>query len=142
MPEYSIPIMFDVEAPDRDTAGRDLVRALADALLIGAFRSPFARSEQGVIESWWTIEAQDKKHDGNDNDAGHVEFEHRRGRVYLDPHDAANPFRRLQDGPLLVPHEARPDDLTPLGHRCKDCGEPITWMGPNHADWAHVGGDQ
>ena len=35
-------------------------------------------------------------------------------------------------------HKARPDDNPEPGDRCKDCGFPITWLGPSQYDWAHV----
>jgi hypothetical protein len=35
-------------------------------------------------------------------------------------------------------HDARPDDNPEPGDRCKDCGQPITWVGPNHTDWEHI----
>lgn len=35
-------------------------------------------------------------------------------------------------------HPARPDDDPEPGDRCKDCGEPITWLGPSMTDWEHT----
>lgn len=35
-------------------------------------------------------------------------------------------------------HDARPDDDPEPGDRCKDCGEPVIWMGPGMYDWMHV----
>ncbi|TDC92373.1 hypothetical protein E1161_13455 [Saccharopolyspora aridisoli] len=29
----------------------------------------------------------------------------------------------------------RPDDMPDKGDRCKDCGRPITWLGPSMYDW-------
>ena len=56
--------MFDVKAESRYEAGALLVSRLVAARLPEA---------TGVV-SWWTIEAQDKAHDRNDNDAGVVVF--------------------------------------------------------------------
>ena len=56
--------MFDVLADNRRDAAKALVDRLARAELPGATD----------IVSWWTIEAQDKTVDGNDNDAGLVVF--------------------------------------------------------------------
>ncbi len=36
-------------------------------------------------------------------------------------------------------HVIRPDDDPEPGDRCKECGRPITWIGPSPAtDWEHV----
>lgn len=35
-------------------------------------------------------------------------------------------------------HDARPDDDPEPGDRCKDCGEPIVWLGPDANNWQHV----
>ena len=35
-------------------------------------------------------------------------------------------------------HPARPNDLPKAGNRCRDCGQPITWIGPSHDDWIHT----
>lgn len=35
-------------------------------------------------------------------------------------------------------HYARPDDDPTPGDRCKDCGQPVTWVGPSHTDWEHI----
>jgi hypothetical protein len=35
-------------------------------------------------------------------------------------------------------HLARPDDNPEPGDRCKDCGDPVTWIGPTQYDWEHV----
>lgn len=38
---------------------------------------------------------------------------------------------------MLYDHEARPDDKHEPGDRCKDCGEPVIWLGPTQYDWVH-----
>ncbi len=48
---------------------------------------------------------------------------------------------------MTYDHDARPSDDAEPGDHCKDCGEDITWMGPNGAesisdpgfyvDWLH-----
>jgi hypothetical protein len=35
-------------------------------------------------------------------------------------------------------HGARPDDDPEPGDRCKDCGDDVTWVGPDARDWLHV----
>lgn len=44
-------------------------------------------------------------------------------------------------GPRPLPHDARPDDDSEPGDRCKDCGLPVTWVGPSLYDWQHVDAD-
>ena len=36
-------------------------------------------------------------------------------------------------------HDPKPDDMPEPGDRCRECGEPITWVGPSQYDWMHVG---
>lgn len=37
-------------------------------------------------------------------------------------------------------HKARPDDSNEPGDWCKDCGQPVSWIGPSQYDWVHIGG--
>jgi hypothetical protein len=69
MAEFSIPIMFDVISATEAGAVARLVDALVDAELTAN------GDGTGGIDSWWTIEADHKRFDGNDNDAGEVVFQ-------------------------------------------------------------------
>lgn len=76
MREYGIPIMFDVSAEDRDTAAAVLVEVLSRLQIPGTSvrEDGDSTTPAGVVESWWTIDARDKRFDGNDNDPGAVMF--------------------------------------------------------------------
>jgi hypothetical protein len=41
---------------------------------------------------------------------------------------------------MVERHTARPCDCpeSECPSCCKDCGDPITWMGPSHLDWEHT----
>lgn len=80
MDEYSVPIIFDVTAPDRESAGRAVVEILARHWKGaephgGGWRWTLDRESGIRVESWWTVEAIDKQHDRNDNAAGQVVFD-------------------------------------------------------------------
>lgn len=93
MAEYSVPIMFDVTAPDREAAGKAVVEILArhwrgTEERGGGVRWSLDHTRQVQIESWWTVEAEDKQHDRNDNAAGLVVFNgthcEQCGRAHMD----------------------------------------------------------
>lgn len=46
---------------------------------------------------------------------------------------------RLETPGKTYDHDPRPDDDAEPGHRCRTCGEDITWVGPDlYNDWMHV----
>jgi hypothetical protein len=47
-------------------------------------------------------------------------------------------FDQLNEAAKGGEHPARPDDDPEPGDRCKDCGRPITWLGPSQFDWEHT----
>lgn len=49
------------------------------------------------------------------------------------------PYDRLATPGKVYDHDPRPDDMPEPGDRCRECGEDITWVGPDlYADWLHV----
>ena len=71
--EYQVAIILDVVAGDREEAGAIAVEQLVEAGLTDYMEHHGGRAH--AISSWWTLDARDKKHDGNDNDAGRVVFD-------------------------------------------------------------------
>lgn len=77
------------------------------------------------------------------------------GRLHVEAYEAFVPvggqlaldddaeLRAKLIGPIIpADHEIRPDDLPEEGDRCKECGKPITWIGPSTVtDWEHTDGD-
>jgi hypothetical protein len=71
MPQYGIPIMFDVNAATEADAARMVVQMLTEARLM----TRKGREALVCIESWWAIQREHKFADRNDNAPGAVVFE-------------------------------------------------------------------
>lgn len=69
--------------------------------------------------------------------------QHDAHRAWLDHHAAADDSGDAHYVPTIDPehddHDALPDDAPEPGDRCRTCAAAITWLGPSHLDWAHVG---
>lgn len=69
MPEHLIPVVFDVTAPDEETAARIVAAVIGRGGLLGQIQDASRTGDDEMIESWWFPEARHKPIDGNDNAA-------------------------------------------------------------------------
>lgn len=69
MPEFLIPVCFDVTAPDEQTAALTVARTIGRDGLLGTIQDASRTGDDEQIESWWFPEAHHKHIDGNDNRA-------------------------------------------------------------------------
>jgi hypothetical protein len=84
------------------------------------------------VLAWvWVDDPRDE--DGHENDESVGESGD--PAIGIQPDDARG---SIADDVRRHGHQARPDDDPEPGDRCKECGQSVTWLGPNFTDWLHT----
>lgn len=102
--EFQVPVVFDVQARNYDEA----VERTGEALGEDVDAAPLDRDGVGV-DSWWLLERDAKKYDGNDEPAGVVLMD--------DEADLAHKALRQVPSGQGSPHRFVQDYLDPAGPR-------------------------
>lgn len=89
--------------------------------VIGYWDDDGDRAVTGVVEGWVDVYGGDSCSEGG---------------PFAEQVEASG----YEEAAMMVDgHEATPGDGSEPGDWCKICGEPVTWTGPAHTDWKHVG---